>query len=109
MYKILLSASLLLLSFNSAAQVTSSLLTCNPPAGYGFPFTVKFDGTTVITTFRGVTYNLFYFGSKVDFEGKRWSEYLNAEIKVSTTFPLNNWVSIFIPSQERAIAGDNCK
>ena len=109
MFRITVSAVLLLLSLNVNAQVTSPLLNCTPSEGYGFPFTAKFNMQQATVSFKGSTYILTYSGAKVDFEGKRWSRYSNDEITVSTPFPLNNWVSIFIPSQERAIAGDYCK
>ena len=109
MFRNILSAVILLLSLNASAQVTSPHLNCTPSEGYGFPFTAKFNMQQATVSFKGSTYTLTYSGAKVDFEGKRWSRYSNDEITVSTSFPLNNWVSIFIPSQERAIAGDNCK
>jgi hypothetical protein len=109
MRKILLTVIFLVSSMMANAQVTSPLLNCNPPEGYGFPFTAKFSKQQATVSFKGSTYKLNYSGAKVDFEGKRWSEYSNDEIRVSTTFPLNNWISIFVPSQQRAIAGDNCK
>lgn len=109
MYRITVSAAMLLLSLNVSAQVTSSLLNCLDE-GRNFPFTAKFNGQTATLTFKGWKYDLPYKGAYVSPTGERWSTYENQEIYVSTTFPFDKFVNIMTGGRliSQTIASANC-
>jgi hypothetical protein len=96
MYRTTLSAALLLLSLNVSAQVTSPLMTCGGAIS-GAPITVKFNGQTASVSFDGRTHTTTFDRAWLGDKGKRWSRYRNAELTLSTTFPLDKWIDIGTP------------
>ena len=109
MYRITLSAALLLLSFNVSAQVTSPLLNCTPLEG-DVAFTAKFNGQTATISFKGWTYELRFVEGWVGSQGVRWSYYENKEILVGTTFPLDKYVQVqTAPPRYATISKSNCR
>ena len=108
MNRYILSASLILLSLNVSAQVTSPLLNCLDDE-VNFSFTAKFNGQTASVSFKGWTYDLRFAQAFVSKKGERFSSYQNQEIEVYTTFPFDRYVSVTtmrIPSS--VIAATHC-
>jgi hypothetical protein len=109
MKKPIIVLALLMISFNSFAQVTSPLLNCVDIVKTNFQFTAQFNGQTAVVSFKGWTYDLRFRDAYVSPQGERWSYYENKEIRVGTTFPFDKYVVINSNSHHVSIASNHCK
>ena len=71
------------------------------------PFKVNFSNYFAIIEMRGWVQKVPYIASHVNQQGERFSVYENSEIRVVTTYPIDNYVSVRI-SGGSEITGGNC-
>jgi hypothetical protein len=90
------------------AQVSSNRMTCFDSVS-NIGFNVHFQDSVVILELKGHTYRILYNNSYVSRRGERWSEYVNREIRVSTTLPYDKWVALWTVSSNENIAATYCK
>jgi hypothetical protein len=111
MKKLLLVILLTAVFSISHAQVNTSLLTCIPSQKTMPQFSVQFFGSQARLTLKANVFSVPFTHATVDKKGDRWSVYENIEIRVVTTIPNDQWVSVGSGSPENyaVIAGAFCK
>ena len=90
MKKILILILITLFSGNIFAQVNVSF-DCSK---LSVPFTVNFMGNFAILKMRGSTYKMSYSFGHVNQNGEKWSVYQTSELSISTTYPVDSFVSV---------------
>ena len=93
MKKLIIVLALLLISFNSTAEVRSTILTCVDRQN-NFKFDVAFDGGTARVMVQGTTYNVKYQEVFTGRDGKIVRVYANQEFRVFTSYPNDKFVSM---------------
>lgn len=110
--KRLLLVTLLTAAFSTShAQVNTGLLTCVPSLRAAPQFSVQFFGSQARLTLKANVFTVPFINAKVDKNGDRWSIYENNEIRVATTIPNDQYVSVGSGSSDNyaVIAGAFCK
>lgn len=93
------------LSTNTYSQVNTKLLSCN---GGGFPFSVQFSGKFATATFKGFSHTAPYSQTFIGKNGDTWFVYKSQTLDISIT-PYDNYVGLYTPGINQAIADGFCK
>lgn len=102
MKKSILALSLLT-GLSAYAQLNSKQLTCGPVFS-GFPFTIQFNGTTATLNFKDDTHQLRFDRAWQTTQGEKWTDYLNDELVVSTSWPEEPYVAISLKNRKNSMA-----
>jgi hypothetical protein len=102
MKKIILSCCVVV-GFSAHAQLHTKPLSCGPVFS-GFPFTVQFKGETASLSFKDETYELRFDRSWKTTQGDQWTDYLNEELVVSTSWPEEPYVAISLKNRKNSMA-----
>ncbi len=105
MIKLVLIASVALMSQNTYSQVSTGLLSCN---GTGFPFSVQFFGKTAAATFKGYTHTAPYAYTFIGKNGDTWFVYRSHAIDISVV-PNDKYVALYKPDGSTMLADATCK
>lgn len=102
MNKIVLTLSLAL-CLSAKAQISTKQLTCGPVFS-GFPFTVQFNGASATLSFKDETYQLQFDRSWKNTMGDTWTDYRNAELLLSTSWPEEPYAAISLTNRKNSMA-----
>lgn len=85
------------------AQLTSAELACGPVFS-GFTFTIQFKGSTAILNFNGDSHQLQFGRAWQTTQGEKWTDYVNDELIVSTSWPEEPYVAISLKNRKNSMA-----
>lgn len=92
------------------AQISTPPLKCTPSISSKPTFSVEFQHFYVNVLLKGNSYRIPFDYVYVDGDGDRWTVYQDSILRVSTTLPSHNLVSIQVgkASSPQAITGGKC-
>ena len=96
---------LFFLSTNTNSQVNVRF-DCN---NLSVPVVLNFSNNFVSFNMKGTNYKIPYQQGFVNKEGERFSVYYNSELRISTTYPADNYVGIVISDSMTPITSGYCK
>lgn len=99
-----------LISGISHAQINTKPMNCSPTDPSRPVFSVEFQHSYVNVWLKGNAYRLPFDYAYVDGDGDKWSVYQNNLLRVSTTLPTLNLVSVGVGSgaPPQRITGGKC-
>lgn len=95
--------SILLLAGQVHAQLISKELACGPVFS-GVPFTIQFNGPTAALNLNGDQQALRFGRNWQTTQGEKWTDYVNDELVVSTSWPDEPYVAISLKNRKNSMA-----
>ena len=85
------------------AQLTSKELGCGPVFS-GTSFIIQFNGPTAVLKMNDDTHQLRFGRAWQTTQGEQWTDYVNDELVVSTSWPEEPYVAISLKNRKNSMA-----